>query len=1130
MATRRTPTAHNGNGTNGHKPVETPTVESQAEMIVRVLEDANRIGLDRWVALAEGAAGGAASAAAAGGGVYGANQRGGLQGWGATSWPSAGSGAYAGVVPSSQDHNPKPIPEMEEISPDKPSLLNYGVAGTSFFGSIIQSDEYNPEFGWRSAVLKYEEMRRNDGQVRAIERVVTLPLLSAKWSIKPASDDPMDQEIASFVESCLFHDMEYTSLGGVRITQTWHDILRHILLCVSFGFSPMEKCFRIEDGWVKWSKWQPLLPRTVWHWWVDRDNTLDGIQQWAYKDYTYQFTNIPRGKLLLFSFGQEGDNYEGVSMFRSTWKHWYYKSNFEKLVAIGVERNGVIPPIIYVGPTASPGDVAAALKLEANLRTNEAMGAVLPHDWKLEYPRIYQNHAEATLPLMQYYDILMARSVLAQFINLGSSETGAYSLDKSQVQTFLMLEQSIADSFASTINNDAIRELVDFNYEGVAVYPELECARLTAQNLASLADLMPALQLYLPPSPELTDYFSDMLGLPVPQQSQVESTNPTAEGTPGQQGGQGQGGAQRQQGKMSPQAAAGVKGGGGSANAGSEDDTTPDYQSPGSGDSSYAEYADDDEALLFREALLAAYGHDAVERGVTWQFGYSTQPRDANGRYAPTGNTGHSSEGEGGSGGGGRGGGSGAPRSGGRARGNGGGGTQKVPTEKAARAPRKTAAERNAEYLQHRHDELDAVRARVGGKGAGTKAESIHERSARLQREGGLKAEVTPDEAGRYGQRLQVQPNHGLEGREFNPAAPPDTQVLVPLYGEHQLGAALSRYGQDMLKQTAAAEGVAPGRTKADTVSRITAHVTEGRYSANFSAGGKTAGATARTGGEPHRMTAEERAAAGLKAEVRPGSEQVEHYLDKQSINPFQSGRQSVEDMKASYGEHQLGAALHNLRAETLHGAANEYGIKPGRTRGETISRITAHVTEGRYSANFGGKGAETGAKGTSAAKGEQESMRAELERLRTENETLKAGRGTAKGARAEKATKQPEERLKPEWTKPGGYQQHGLHIDPFHVDPYLIRAVYGDHQFARGLRLHMPRELQRTARELGIAKVGRTKEEAISRIVAHVQRDPIEVTRQKVLAVDAAMRRDGYYKPAFHYYRDLEQQAEAQQ
>src|SRR5262245_60023889 len=43
----------------------------------------------------------------------------------------------------------KPIPLIEQVSADKPDLTMLGATGTSFFGGLIQNDEYNPELHWR---------------------------------------------------------------------------------------------------------------------------------------------------------------------------------------------------------------------------------------------------------------------------------------------------------------------------------------------------------------------------------------------------------------------------------------------------------------------------------------------------------------------------------------------------------------------------------------------------------------------------------------------------------------------------------------------------------------------------------------------------------------------------------------------------------------------------------------------------------------------------------------------------------------------------------------------------------------------------------------------------------------------
>jgi hypothetical protein len=128
----------------------------------------------------------------------------------------------------------------------------------------------------------------------------------------------------------------------------------------------------------------------------------------------------------------------------------------------------------------------------------------------------------------------------------------------------------------------------------------------------------------------------------------------------------------------------------------------------------------------------------------------------------------------------------------------------------------------------------------VAKREGGAAKEGIHERSARLQREQGLTAEVKPA-ANPHATELHVVGTHadvaaaGFANRNVSLAGNPDAHFLTTLYGEHQLGAALSRHTAPELQGTARDLGLLhPGRTKAEIVSHITAHITEGRYSANF--------------------------------------------------------------------------------------------------------------------------------------------------------------------------------------------------------------------------------------------------------------------------------------------------------
>lgn len=435
----------------------------------------------------------------------------------------------------------RPYPPMERISPDKPLLKSLGATGTAIFSGIITSEEYNSDFYWKDAIQIYEQMIRNDAQIFAMTQLLELPIRRATWSIEPASDDPRDKEIASFVESCLFHDMRYTTSEGRSLTQKWDDILRHILMMLRYGFMAFEKVYRIEDGWVKWARWTPLLPRTIWRWWVGEDNELVGVQQWTFKDYTYQFVDIPADKLLLFVHRQEGNNYEGVSVLRSAYKHWYYKDNFYKIQSIDIERNGVSMPVTHLPENFTQEDINNAQSMMANIRANEQMGITLPPGWQLDFGNTHGSSrggpGTQIDSAITHHDMMIARNILGQFLNLGSNETGSYALAQEQTATFLAALQAECEYVEDVINDDAIPELVNYNYEGVATYPRLKASKVLAQDFDAIADALNKLTNspngpLIHYDPELEDFLRNELGLPKAPKSAVEATNPTAPSTP----------------------------------------------------------------------------------------------------------------------------------------------------------------------------------------------------------------------------------------------------------------------------------------------------------------------------------------------------------------------------------------------------------------------------------------------------------------------------------------------------------------------------------------------------------------------------------------------------------------------
>lgn len=191
----------------------------------------------------------------------------------------------------------------------------------------------------------------------------------------------------------------------------------------------------------------------------------------------------------------------------------------------------------------------------------------------------------------------------------------------------------------------------------------------------------------------------------------------------------------------------------------------------------------------------------------------------------------------------------------------------------------------------------------------------------------------------------------------------PDARLIAHAYGEHQTGAILSRFSTKDLRASAQEAGLETNGSKAELVSRLTSHATEGRYKAEFgsktSSGAKPSKATAKAEKpateDIHAKSARMQREQGLPAEVKPGGE-LKPVTDMSGRDFDPLAPVNPHLLSTLYGEHQLGAALSRYDKSRLGEAAAAAHVTTGRTNGETVSRITAAVTGGRYSANFSAK------------------------------------------------------------------------------------------------------------------------------------------------------------------------------
>ncbi len=432
---------------------------------------------------------------------------------------------------------PEPVPLTE---------IGYQVENARFWNGVAPIDgEDNPQLVWPKSVSIYDKMRREESQIVAALRAITLPIRRAKYAIDGTGcRDEVTQQIAD--------DFNLPVKGvdpaaGLRTRDrfSWNDHLRHALLELPFGHSFFEQQYRIDDsGMARLRKlaWRP--PRTISKITVADDGGLESIEQFPNGTLTgsrfIESKPIPVDRLVAYVNEREGGNWLGQSLLRPSYKYWLLKDIVLRIQAQAADRNGLGIPI-YTAPTPPP-DIGitpeqwkqiqddymkAGLELAKAMRSGQNAGGAIPAGSKLDLVAVTGKLYD-TAALVQYYDEQMAKSVLEHFLNLGS-ETGSWALGSTFADFFVMSLQATADHIVDVTNAHVIEDLIDLNFG-----PDEPAPRLVVEEIGSRSPIT-AEAIYqlvqckaLTPDEPLEQHLRSVYGLP----ARDESTTRTLEENP----------------------------------------------------------------------------------------------------------------------------------------------------------------------------------------------------------------------------------------------------------------------------------------------------------------------------------------------------------------------------------------------------------------------------------------------------------------------------------------------------------------------------------------------------------------------------------------------------------------------
>jgi len=380
-----------------------------------------------------------------------------------------------------------------------------------------QFTPYNPDTlvrrkGGNQGLSVYEEMR-NDDAVKAGLFAKKAAILSAGWSIKAASDEEKDKEIADFITNN-FKDW----LEG-----NFDSNLYEMLSALDYGFSVTEKVYDVENGkmFLKCLKTRP--PHSFEFDLDDYGNFKNGgLSQWSMSG----LESLPIDKFVIYSYNKEFDNYYGNSDLRAAYRSWFSKDNIIKFQLIFLERFGNPLVLIKYDRTASAAQREEMKKIAENI--SATTGVVASKETEISIlESTSKTSADFNAAIQQHNSSILRAILMPNLLGFGDQSGGSYALGKKQSDMFIWVLSKIRNEVETLIDEDIIRELVILNFGEQEKYPHFLFNPLGEDdNNAKATIIIDSIQragLQLSENDE--NYLRGLLGMPERDKEEVQNGN-----------------------------------------------------------------------------------------------------------------------------------------------------------------------------------------------------------------------------------------------------------------------------------------------------------------------------------------------------------------------------------------------------------------------------------------------------------------------------------------------------------------------------------------------------------------------------------------------------------------------------
>lgn len=306
----------------------------------------------------------------------------------------------------------------------------------------------------------------------------------------------------------------------------WYQFIRQLVNFNTYGFSAHEIILRyrrkedgskFDDGFVGVRDLPPRSQSSITRWKFNKkDDSILGMYQSQQVVNEFELGNsvrwgslteednvkekfMPRSKFLLFRVNPEKNSPIGKSPLVGAHTAWKYKVAYQEMEASGVvqETNGLkvlYMPAKYMSKDATPEDRATyeAYQVVLNqMEVGKSSGMILPLITDERGNKLFELKVENVTgkssfdidAIVRRYTLEVLTSLFADFLSLGSSGGGSFSLAESKMDVIQTVIEARLNEIKSQINHQLVRTIFEYNGWPTDVMPVIDYGEISKYSL-----------------------------------------------------------------------------------------------------------------------------------------------------------------------------------------------------------------------------------------------------------------------------------------------------------------------------------------------------------------------------------------------------------------------------------------------------------------------------------------------------------------------------------------------------------------------------------------------------------------------------------------------------------------------